>query len=112
DQCQHSFTAGAAVDAQAFQIVDLVAEVGLEQHRSVEHGASFDIGLGNAADADEKTAGPTELALEQQEIAGRQEGGVADVEIGDAIYRKGARTRAADQEAEDVAVLIEAALRD
>ena len=82
-----------------FHVVDLVAEIGLEQDRPVDQRARLDA-RASAMRRMRMTRplGPAELPLQQQEVAAGQQRGVADVEIGAALDREGAGPRPADQE--------------
>src|SRR5262249_57477432 len=61
-------------------------------------------------DADKQSRGPAELRFEDEQVAGWQQRGIADVEVGRTLDRERAGARAADQESEQVAVLVKAAL--
>ncbi len=70
---------GAAVNAQAFHIVDLVAEIGFEQNGTVDQRPRLDLAERDAPHADGQTAGPAEFPFQQQNVAAGQERGVGDV---------------------------------
>ena len=65
----------------AFHVVDLVAEIGLDQNFAVDQRARLDVVKRNAADAHGDAARRRKAALKQQQIAGRQYGAVGDVEV-------------------------------
>src|SRR6476620_8781860 len=58
-----------AVDAQAFHVVDLVAEIRFKQNGPIDRRARLDLAERKTAHANRKPAGPTELALQQQHVA-------------------------------------------
>ncbi len=100
------------MDAQSFHIVDLVAEIGLDQDRPVDHRTRPDLGERDAAHPYEQPGGPAELALQDEEVAARQQGRVADVVGCAALHRERAGAGAADQERQNVAGAVEATFRD
>ena len=110
DQREHGVAAGAAVNAQAFHIVDLISEIGLEQDRAVDQRVRLDVAERDAPDAHRKPGGPAEFALQHQQIAARQERGIADVEIGAAPDREAAGLGPPIRKRRDIAGLVEAAL--
>ena len=107
-----SVAVGCAMHRQPLHVVDLEAHVGLDQHRAIDRRAGLHLGERNAADAHADAGQPRIAALEHQQVAGRRDCAVADVELADALDGKFAGARTAEQEALDVAVLIEAALGD
>src|SRR4051812_9468041 len=100
------------MDAKPLHIVDVVAEIGLKQDRSIDQSTGLEFRLCNAADANKEAASPAELALEQQQITGRQQCGVAHVKIGVAPDSEGARVRSANHKGKDVPLLVEATFRN
>ena len=103
--------AARAMGRYPFHVVDLVAHVGLEQHRPVDQRARPDVGEMQAAQPHRDAAAQQrEPPLQQQDVAARQHGAIADVEIVEPLHREIAGRRAADQEGLEIAGGIEPAL--
>ena len=95
----------------AFHIVDLVAHVGLHQHRPVGDLALADAGAMEAAQPHLHALRHGEAALEQKQVAVGQEGAVGDVEIVAARHGEDALARPVEHGGKDVALPVEALFR-
>src|SRR5215831_13714115 len=102
----------AAVNAQAFHIVDLVAKIDVEQNGAVNQRARLDLAERDAAHAHGQTAAPAESPFQQQNVAAGQERGIGDVVARTSPDGEVAGARSPDEEAAGIAGLVEAALRD
>jgi len=100
------------VHAQAFHVVDLVAEVRLEQNGTVGQRPWLDVAQRDAAESDGKADGPAKSPLKQENVAAGQEGSVGDVVARAALDRESTGRGTADKESVDIACLVETALRD
>ncbi len=112
DHRQHGVALRRDMGVDAFHVVDLLAEIGVEDRGAIDHRAGRNRGERDAPDADADAGEPGKLPLQHQQIARRQQHRVADVEIVGAANAELAGRRAADQERDQVAVGIEAAFGD
>ena len=96
----------------AFHVVDLVGEIGLDQHSAVDQRVRLDAGERNAADAHGDAARRRKAALEQQQISGRQNRAVADVEIVAALDGKARDPIAVENIGAMIALRVEAVFGD
>src|SRR3954468_11007342 len=88
----------------AFEIVDLLAEIGGENRGTMDQGPRRNVRKPDTADGNADAREQRELALEHQEIAGNQQHRVADVEIRASSDAELPGRGTADQEGEQVAV--------
>src|SRR6185437_2152312 len=82
----------------------------LEHGPTIDQCTRLDVAELYSANANCKAARPFEPALEQKEIAVRQQVGIAHVEIFGALDREAPRSWSADQKRPQVSIRIEAAL--
>src|SRR2546430_2636634 len=80
--------------------------------KTVDHRGGLDLAERDAAHAHGQTAAPAESAFEQHNVAAGQERGIGDVVVRTSPDREVTGARPPDEEAPDVARLVEAALRD
>lgn len=98
------------MDVEPFHVVDLVAEVGLEDRRAVHGRARHDRAQRNPPDADVHALEPGELTLQDQQLAAMHQSSVGNVVVLSAADRELPGRLAANQEADGVALGIEATL--
>src|SRR5712664_1031682 len=96
----------------AFHVVDLVAQICLEDRGAIDHRAGGERLERDAADADAEARCPRKFSLQHQKLAIWQQHRVADIEIIASDNAELPRRRAADQKRDDVAVAIKPALGD
>src|SRR6188472_1616818 len=85
------------MNAEPFHVVDVLPHVGLEHDPTIDQCTRLDVAELYSANANCNAARPFEPALEQKEIAVRQQVGIAHVEIFGALDRKAPRSWSADQ---------------
>src|SRR5580704_15558097 len=107
---QHGLTLRREMGVDAFHVVDLVGEIGLEDRGAVNDGARRHRTERDTPDTNANPGNPGEFPLQYQEIAGGQQHGVADIELLGAANAELSRARAPDQKRDEVAVGIEPAL--